>query len=177
MRRSRFTLIELLVVISIIAILMAILLPAVMAAWRETQKTKARAQMVVVKNAVQMYYDTYGTLPLSDDGGGDGGLVKPTDPNVINTCDIKLGLITNFLSKAASNNPRGVICFVHASDASTSKQLTMPWTDGAPLSGNHMKAVYNTATGKITVFAPCPWSGSSFVSDSSTSLSAQPSTP
>ena len=177
MRRSRFTLIELLVVISIIAILMAILLPAVMAAYRETQKTKARAQMAMVKSAVQQYVDTYGVLPLSGDAGADGGFIAPA---VINTCDIKLDLVKNFLSNASSaaaNNPRQIVFYAHASDVSTTKQLTLPWTGGELGGTNKMQVVFNTSTKKFTVFAACPWSGSPFVSDGSTSLGAQPTNP
>ena len=164
MRRSRFTLIELLVVISIIAILMAILLPAVMAAYRETQKTKARAQMVYVKNAVQMYYDTYQSLPSGPaaDGGLDVALATSGSP-------ITSTLITNFLANTASNNPRGIVFFANANVA---KQLTLPWPGGEPNGAKCMKVVFNTSTSKFTVYASCPWSGSTYVSDGSTSLTS-----
>jgi prepilin-type N-terminal cleavage/methylation domain-containing protein len=164
MRRSRFTLIELLVVITIIAILMAILLPAVMAAYRETQKTKARAQMVYVKNAVQMYLDTYQTMPSGTGGLSTTGAAAP----------IATTLVTDYLVAGVANNPRGIPFFANANVA---KQLTMPWTLGAPTQTNGMRAVWNTATNKIIVYASCPWSGSTFVSDGSTSLNAEPTTP
>jgi len=168
MRRSRFTLIELLVVISIIAILMAILLPAVMAAYRETQKTKARAQMVYVKNAVQMYLDTYQCLPsgVAADGGLDVALATTGSP-------ITSTLITNFLANTASNNPRGIVFFANANVA---KQLTLPWPGGEPGNvTNGMYAKFNVATNKITVYALCPWS-SNYVTDGSTSTTL-PGTP
>jgi prepilin-type N-terminal cleavage/methylation domain-containing protein len=159
MRRSRFTLIELLVVITIIAILMAILLPAVMAAYRETQKTKARAQMVTVKSAIQQYVDAYGSLPDLSSG--------------INKDFVDAYLISA-PAGSSNQNPRGIVLFANAN---IDKQLTLPWTLGAPGGTNGMKAVWNTATNKITVYASCPWSGSTFVSDGSTSLASTPSTP
>ena len=159
MRRSRFTLIELLVVISIIAILMAILLPAVMAAYRETQKTKARAQMVYVKNAVQMYVDTYQCMP-----SGTGGL--STDGSAAN---VATTLVTDYFANTAANNPRGIVFFANANVA---KQLTLPWPGGEPNGSKCMMAQWNIATNKITVYAACPWSGSTYVSDGSTSLTS-----
>jgi prepilin-type N-terminal cleavage/methylation domain-containing protein len=163
MRRSRFTLIELLVVISIIAILMAILLPAVMAAYRETQKTKARAQMVTLKSAIQQYYDAYQTMP-----SGTGGLSTTGVAATVATT-----LVTDYLVTGVPNNPRGIVFFPNANVA---KQLTLPWPGGEPGNvTNGMNAVWNTATNKITIYALCPWS-SNYVTDGSTSTTL-PGTP
>ena len=68
-RRARrgFTLIELLVVISIIAILAAMLLPALNHAKVNAQKNQAKMEMNQIKNAIQTYESDYSRLPASKD--------------------------------------------------------------------------------------------------------------
>ena len=70
-RRSAFTLVELLVVIGIIALLAAILLPAIRAAFLKADKNKAEIETRSIKNAVQAFLNDYGKLPLpkTDQGG------------------------------------------------------------------------------------------------------------
>ena len=64
--RSAFTLIELLVVISIIAILAALLLPAVSRARLAAQKGKAQLQVGQIANAINTYEtDNSGKFPVS----------------------------------------------------------------------------------------------------------------
>jgi len=60
-----FTLIELLVVIAIIAILAAMLLPALSAAKIHAQKTQARLQISDLVTAIQKYDSDYSRMPVS----------------------------------------------------------------------------------------------------------------
>jgi prepilin-type N-terminal cleavage/methylation domain-containing protein len=62
---SAFTLIELLVVIAIIAILAALLLPAVARAKVEAQKRKAHLEVAAIANAIHTYESDYSKFPVS----------------------------------------------------------------------------------------------------------------
>ncbi len=73
-RRAGFTLIELLVVISIIALLIAILLPALGAARQAAQSTTCLSNTRQMGLAIQMYADEYnGFFPAGFDNGNVGG--------------------------------------------------------------------------------------------------------
>jgi prepilin-type N-terminal cleavage/methylation domain-containing protein len=64
--KKKFTLIELLVVIGVIAILAAMLLPAIGKVREHARKTQARAQMKSLEIAIKSYETTYGLLPWDD---------------------------------------------------------------------------------------------------------------
>lgn len=72
-QKHGFTLVELLVVIGIIALLAAILLPAVRAAFLKADKNKAEIETKAIKNAVQAFLNDYGKMPVpvADQGKAD----------------------------------------------------------------------------------------------------------
>ncbi len=67
--RSGFTLVELLVVIALIAILMAILFPAINAAMKKAAIARARTEMANIVSAIKAYYTEYGKMPTPDTNG------------------------------------------------------------------------------------------------------------
>jgi prepilin-type N-terminal cleavage/methylation domain-containing protein/prepilin-type processing-associated H-X9-DG protein len=64
-RRPAFTVVELLVVIGIVAVLLAIALPAVQAARESARRTRCRNNLKQLGMAVQAYHDVCHTLPVS----------------------------------------------------------------------------------------------------------------
>ena len=88
-RHSGFTLLELLVSVSIIALLAAILLPAIMQARASTRRTVCLSNLRQWTLAVRMYTDTHhGRLPYRGQG------VQPT--NRLNAMDDWINAIPQF---------------------------------------------------------------------------------
>ncbi len=124
-RISAFTLVELLTVITIIAILMGLLFPAISIAKDQARKAEARTAVTGIVAAVKQYYTEYGKYPLGD-------LATPSSP-----ADVAFGDSTNsnqklfdILRNVASTpgqpnqyNPRAIVFFdgKSASDASSPK--------------------------------------------------------
>ena len=64
-RRLAFTLIELLVVIGIIAILAAILVPAVQSSFKKGQRVTAQGDVIKIVNGWKSFYNEYGRWPTN----------------------------------------------------------------------------------------------------------------
>ena len=78
MKRHGFTLVELLVVISIIAVLIALLLPALSQAKALANSVACESNLRQIGLATTMYQDDFGAFPLNDNTGN--GTIRPTWP-------------------------------------------------------------------------------------------------
>jgi prepilin-type N-terminal cleavage/methylation domain-containing protein len=78
-----FTLIEILIVITIIGILAAILLPAIMGAILQAQKAETRTACLSIQQAITIYQTTYNKMPVASgtatemfDGAASVAIIK-----------------------------------------------------------------------------------------------------
>ena len=107
-----FTLIELLVVILIIAVLLAMLFPAITALRRAALTRKATTQAQAIANAVKQYYVAYNIWPAQTQGASDTIYDGANQASVI---------------AALTNNPRGVLFLEIASDSIMNGCYMDPW--------------------------------------------------
>ena len=138
-----FTLVELLVVIGILALLMAILLPAVNKLMQKADVSRAKTDVQRLANAWQSYYSEYkrwpvqGGLLFGSVGWGQNGAEGSTGmPTVVQ-------VMTNIMYPAASAqeqgnrnmhpivtnwNPKGIVFMAYDSDAvNTNGHMVDPW--------------------------------------------------
>jgi type II secretory pathway pseudopilin PulG len=127
-QNKKFTLIELLVVIGIIALLVALLLPAIGAVRAAAQQTKARGLANAIVIAVKQYETTYGVLPVTL-----GKNITSTSKEVIKDKDAYDELITILSQvkgpkgKVTDGNPRKVRFLEVPSDYGVDNPYVDPW--------------------------------------------------
>lgn len=80
-KTKAFTLIELLVVITIIAILVALLIPAISTVKNQANKTKARNALQNIIVAIKAYDTDYGKYPIDETGGSPAADITYGDMN------------------------------------------------------------------------------------------------
>jgi prepilin-type N-terminal cleavage/methylation domain-containing protein len=124
--RRAFTLIELLVVISIIAILMTLLFPAVSSAIYAARKTQAKNDATQIATAINAYISEYGKMPTTNTGD------SVDDQALMNTL---AGAVTD------QTNPRGIV-FLEVPKAKSKK-------NGAESNGGTYSSGYYDPWGKV----------------------------
>ena len=137
-KRTGFTLIELLVVIGIIVLLAGIVMPNFMKQIDKAKKTRARADIHSVENALAMYQTDYGTYPGDGNLGGTNlsGDPSDNDGNITGTGQLKDMLQTAgtngrgpYLSKDIPNDPYGTKYRYIAPGSGTSSDYDNPLKD------------------------------------------------
>ena len=129
-KKSGFTLIELLVVIGIIVLLAGIVMPNFMKQIDKAKKTRARADIHSVENALAMYQTDYGTYPGHEGVGTD--LSNAGVDNISGDGELEDMLQTAgtngrgpYLSKDIPNDPYGTV-YKYRASGGTSTDYTNP---------------------------------------------------
>jgi len=158
-----FTLIELLTVISIIAILMGILFPAISSVRESARKVSAKNDELNIVNAVKAYYTEYGKYPINSGSGASptaGTYLSGTttysyvdyDDGTLgtnNSNDKLIDVLRNNVNSVANGtivsslNPRQIVFL----DAPSVKNLSQPTSGVIPTSGTGKIGVYYDAWG------------------------------
>jgi prepilin-type N-terminal cleavage/methylation domain-containing protein len=100
--RTGFTLIELLTVIAIIAILIALLFPAIKSALTKAETTKAQTAVTGLATAFRAYYTEYGKWPVDNTAAA----IRNIDQSMV-----QLLAGTNITTSPYAGNPRGIVFF------------------------------------------------------------------
>ncbi len=141
--KKKFTLIELLVVIGVIAILAAMLLPAIGKVREHARKTQARAQMKALEIAIKSYETTYGLLPgggaadaewddVPTDGSSADAIAYDTLLQILTQVDITDSANSNAATPDLSPDAKlqgntRQIRFIDAPEKFESKSFVDPW--------------------------------------------------
>ncbi len=105
--KRKFTLIELLVVISIIALLVALLLPAIGAVRRQAKNVQAKSLANAIVIAIKQYETTYGLLPVAS-----GDVTSASNEKLTGSYENLIALLSKIdypgvSGSADTGNPRG----------------------------------------------------------------------
>jgi prepilin-type N-terminal cleavage/methylation domain-containing protein len=131
-QRRGFTLIELLVVLSIIAVLLGLLFPAISFVQGIAKKNKARALIAQIQGALNLYKDSQGTYPDAIKQGADPVNDPPLTAETPYPTNVPLDLTGTAVDDAA-------VCLIRAlrladydtfrmsDSAKPLKQITDPW--------------------------------------------------
>ena len=115
---KKFTLLELLMVMAVIAMLAALIMPAIGFVQRSAQKTKTRSQISALYLAIKQYESIYGALPLT----------LTSDPLIVTSQYPTL--IKSLCPKTTDNsigNSRGISFLVPNADFSSTSGFIDMW--------------------------------------------------
>ncbi len=145
-RKLGFTLIELLVVISIIAVLIALLLPAVQQAREAARRTQCKNNMKQLGLALHNYHDTSGQFPI---GTLHIGFITSSNPEWVSIHQMLLP----YVDQAAMYN---VLASLPVDPAATHMQpMASGWGIGPPWTANN-SWVNSAVNGKSIPAFLCP---------------------